>query len=123
MLVWDADIARYRSRALTVPDDLFYIGGEVRIENGRFSGFFFVSFRQCDALRDQTAAHRFGEYLPSAHNDNRFAPLDDDLSPRTRARTPAKSLAASASKMWMMFFAIDGIIPYSSSASSGVQRA
>ena len=94
-----------------VLDDFFHVGGEVGIEDGDLPGFFFVRFRQrmhSDIGRPRTGSARTS---PARTTTTGSCPSMTTSAPaRARARTPAKSLAASASEIWMMFFAIDGII-------------
>jgi len=54
---------------------LFYVFGEIRIEDGGSAGFLFVGFGQCDALGD-AAAHWIGGVK---HCYGTLAVLDDDL--------------------------------------------
>ena len=70
--------------------NLFYVFGEIRIEDGDSAGFLFVGFGQCDALGD-AAAHWIGG-VKHCYG--------------TRANSEAKSLAASASEMGMTCLAI-----------------
>jgi hypothetical protein len=94
---------------LAALDDLFQVGGEVRVESRLVAQLLGVILRQSDGFGEQAGTEVLADR--TEHGDRHFAALGHHFAPaRTRASTSVKLLAASASEMWITGSAIAPVI-------------